>query len=196
MTPEEFARQLQGAPKRLAAMMVREVRRAAAHIETDAKLNASGRVLHVRSGRLRSSISATVEQGASDLLLRARAGGRGLGTGDVRYAATHEYGAVIRPVRARMLAIPLPGARTPAGVSRFASPLRQTAAGELRVTRSKDGRLWLSPARGGPPLFRLIGQVSIPRRPFLGPAVAAETPRLIQRLGDGFRVAMLGGSGA
>lgn len=196
MTPEEFAGRLAAAPRELRATVGRETRRSAATIETEARLSVSGRVLRVRSGRLRASIVARVEQDADGLTLTARAGGRGPLGASVVYAAAHEYGARIRPVRARMLAIPLPAALTRAGVARYVSPLRQTAAGQLYLSRSASGALLLrSTGTGREPLFLLRYQVRIPARPYLGPAVEAERPRLVARLGDAVRVALLGGRG-
>jgi len=59
----------------------------------------------------------------------------GLGEG-VPYAPLHEFGGTIMPVKAKRLAIPLPAARTAAGVARISSP-RLMPDLKLIVTKAK-----------------------------------------------------------
>ncbi|MGH7961771.1 MAG: hypothetical protein ACRERD_08085, partial [Candidatus Binatia bacterium] len=94
--------------------------------ERDMKRNVSGPVLRRRSGTLANSLGTEppVVQGdrlvAHVGLLKA--------TAAQRYGHFLIRGGTIRPRHARFLAIPLPAARTAAGVSRFPSPLRQSLA--------------------------------------------------------------------
>jgi hypothetical protein len=101
------------------------------------------------------------------------------------YAATHEYGKVIRPKRRRMLAIPLPAAKTEAGAVRGKSvrvaraemsrgsiliPKGERtlyARRDLTLIRSKKGNLLLVEKTGGRsfiPMYVLKTSVRIPPR--------------------------------
>ena len=148
----------------------KEITRAALLGERAAKLLLTNQSLHVRSGRLRASVqSAVKEEGESwDLFLRAGGGAK-----DVRYARIHELGGVIRPVNAKYLAIPLPIARTAAGVSRYASP-RQVPV-PLAFVQSLKGQPMLVESGGknaGRPWYLLRKSVRMPARPYLAPALA------------------------
>lgn len=96
---------------------------------------------------------------------------RGVVFSTARHARIHEQGGVVRPVHAKMLAIPLQAMRTPAGVARFHTPLRLTLKGAFLKTwiqKSKRGNLILmgqKTKRSKPlPLFVLKRQVTIPPR--------------------------------
>jgi phage gpG-like protein len=148
--------------------------------------------LNVRSGRLRSSITKQV------LVSDNRCEGF-IGSNMV-YARIHEYGGVIRPKKGRMLAIPLRHNRmtgdmnVSGGVSRFSAV---TNAGNARLKPSDimycsfirksmvSGKLfiWAKYGKGiGTviPMFQLVPQVTIPKRPYLHPALAAVVPALTQ----------------
>jgi len=156
----------------------------ALQMERTAKENVSGRVLKVRTGRLRASIQAKAE----GLRITLQAGGSG-GTGEVKYARIHEEGGVIVPKNGRYLAIPLPAARTAAGVSRFASPrdvpgltFVQSLRGQpmlVATTRTKTGRAGKA---YGVPMFLLRTSVTIPQRPYLKPAFDGETPGIVSEV--------------
>ena len=96
---------------------------------------------------------------------------RGVVFSTARHARIHEQGGVVRPVHAKMLAIPLQAMRTPAGVARFHTPLRLTlkcAFLKTWIQKSKRGNLILmgqKTKRSEPvPLFVLKRQVTIPPR--------------------------------
>ena len=87
---------------------------------------------------------------------------------DSKYYRVQEYGGTIRSNRAGgFLAIPLPAAKTPAGVSRYPSPLRQSLKIAFPqgtfVRKSKGGNLILFGVKGKAskliPLFLLREQV-------------------------------------
>lgn len=77
----------------------------------------TGQALKVRTGALRRSFSVIVRGDAKNGVV-------GVVTTTSKYFGVHERGATIRPVRAKFLAVPLQAAMTPAGVSRYPSPLR------------------------------------------------------------------------
>ena len=142
ITLTEAAARLERVPGRLRARVARDVTALGKRAERYAKEGLlSGQRLRVRSGRLRASIATEIEEGADyvDLKLRAGAGPR-----PIRYAAQREYGGTITPVRAKMLAIPLPPALTAAGVAKMAP--RDLVGGF--VWRTMTGRLVLGRREG------------------------------------------------
>jgi hypothetical protein len=114
--------------------------------------------LKVRSGMLRQAIDVkTVGTTLNTLSL--------IITFDTNYAMTQEFGDENRrPKHAQYLAIPLPAAQTRAGVTRWASPLRQSDMPPVRVLKSKKGNLLLVDKATGQPYFVLKTQVKIPPR--------------------------------
>lgn len=169
MTPRQLAERLAKAANGARGTITRVLVGAALEMEAAGKERA-GSVLRVRTGNLRRSIQGRVEAGGKDPRLTLSAGGR-IGAKDVVYAATHEFGAVIRPKNAKALRIPLPGgaALTRAGVDRYATPLRQTAGGMFRLVKF-GGRAFLAKVgRGGGLAYVLVQQVKIPARPYLRP---------------------------
>jgi len=157
---------LKSAGKELVATIRKRLYAAALMAEAEGKRNATT-TIHARTGRLRASIAARLEPGPNDALdLKLRAGGGNSGP-DVPYAAIHEYGGIIRPVRRKWLAIPLPIARTAAGVSRYQTP--RDVPG-LRFMLSKRGNALLVDKKGVP-WYVLKKSVSIPKRPYLLPAL-------------------------
>lgn len=137
-----------------------------------------------QNGHLFRSIAGTVRDTPEGPEAIISAGGRLKDGASVRYAATHEYGATIRPKRSRYLRIPLPPARTPAGADRFGGPLRQSGAGLFTVIKAKSGRLFLKHKPTGALWYMLVEQVTIRARPFLRPAAdraAADLPKVLAR---------------
>ena len=168
---------LKRAGKELVATIRKRLYEAALTAEAEGKRNATT-TLHARTGRLRASIASRVEAGPGDALdLKLRAGGGNNGP-DVPYAAIHEYGGIIRPVRRKWLAIPLPIARTAAGVSRYQTP--RDVPG-LRFMLSKRGNALLVDKKGVP-WYVLKKSVTIPKRPYLLPALLKAGDRLQKQL--------------
>lgn len=133
---------------------------------THAKDRMSGRPgLAARSGALRRSWKVEIRGESLETL-------HGTYATTSRYARIHEHGGTIRPTSAKMLAVPLSAARTPAGVSRYGSPLRAILAanfpGGTFVQRTKSGALILfgKPTKDSAPvpLFVLKDSVTIPPR--------------------------------
>ena len=104
-TPNALARQIAAFVREVPGMVRRVLRSGAARYRreyTAARL--SGRPgLIPRTGGMRRSFKVNVEELATTYRLTAQIGGRGQ-----RGTRVHEKGRVIRPKRARMLAIPLP----------------------------------------------------------------------------------------
>lgn len=107
------------------------------------------------------------------------------------YAATHQHGAVIRPTKAKALAIPLSREAYRAG-----SPRNMTGLFIFRSSKSRTGRSegFLVEAKGkGRRLvfhYMLKAQVKIPARPFLGlnePMLDDMTEAFWDYLGEVFR---------
>jgi hypothetical protein len=173
--------------------LVRKIRpvvlRAALAGEALGKQNATT-MLHVRTGRLRNSISGQVtEERDGKFILELSAGGQG-GQGEVKYARIQEKGGVIVPKKGRMLAIPVGPARTAAGVSRYASPrdvpglhLAMTRNRQLVLVQGQSGKQTGGKVKAGTVFFILVPSVRIPARPFLKPAadvIAKELTSAVQ----------------
>ncbi len=139
----------------------------------------SGQVLHVRSGRLRASVTAAppVDEGA-DIVVRVGP--------HVIYARIHEFGGTIYPTRAQFLTIPMQAALTGAGVARFTARdlISSPQIGGFTRTFFRNHVLYgVSGTRGKPvPGFALKQSVTIPERPYLRPALAEKRGEIVQLL--------------
>jgi phage gpG-like protein len=144
------------------------------HIKTE-KL--SGQVLHVRSGRLRSSISHRLEQIGQDLTAR-------VGTNLV-YARIHEFGGTITAKRAANLAIPTGIARTPAGVPRYTARqlIANPGVGGFTRTFFRHHKLY-GVTRGGRvrAAFILKKSVTIPQRSYMRTALREKQQEIVQTI--------------
>jgi len=199
----------------LAKILRKVVVTGALDAERIAKLNVTGRgaaSLGVRSGRLRASIAASAHDISGGVEVRLRAGGSSKGGAQVRYAAIHEYGGTIRPKKGKFLTIPVGPAMTNAGVSRFASArdvpglvIARTLKGGFVLVKASDergvgkvsaktgktgkGKLL---ARSGEVWYILRTHVTIPRRPYLTPALEEVAESLPAALGLATRAAFDG----
>jgi len=148
--------------------------------EKQLKINLTNRILHVRSGRLRSSIGSLVKDEEKDLVGLV---GSGVRQGDrVKYANIHETGGVIRPKRGKYLAIPLSSALTG---SRGQLRGGATSARDFPNTffiKSKAGNLLIMQKQGGGavPLFLLLRSVKIPARYYMTKTVNEMMPKCIE----------------
>lgn len=142
ITPEEFA-------DRMARLSSGDFYKAIKREATEVGIFAKGRAvlyatqrLHVRSGRLRSSIAYGVKLNPRSIEVQLHAGGHVQGE-DVPYARIQDLGGRIVPKRAKRLAIPAKGgpAETASGDARRSGP---RSWGELlRVHRFETGGLAL-----------------------------------------------------
>lgn len=153
-----------------------------------------GAPLGTRSAQLKRSIGFKVTtqrgRGVAELGTLKR-------TEALVYAAAHEFGATIRPVRKKWLTIPLPASLTPAGVQRWtAYEAKQGAGGKFDgtfVTEGFGGSLLivgkLASARSKKDvgnlvaLFVLKKSVKIPKRSFLAPEMKIWSEAIETRLG-------------
>lgn len=135
----------------------------------------AGNPLKVVTGNLRASYASRV--------FITQDGVRGVMGSPSKYAAIHEYGGVVRPVRARALTIPL----TPVARRRKARDF-----GDLFMWRSKDsGNAFLAqPTVGGgfQLLYLLARQVHIPARYYLSKSRDVAEPQVVALVGN--RVAL------
>ena len=141
----------------------------AAKGETRAKARAST-LLTVRSGRLAGSIAGRVVKRPGYIGIRLTAGGGG---SDVKYAATHEYGATganaITPKKSKFLTIPVhPSLKTAVGVGRVPRArdipgftFAQSLGGQPVLLHQVTGEVW----------YLLRKRVEIPARPYMRPSL-------------------------
>ena len=146
----------------------------------------SDRTLSRRSGDLIQSIKDSVRVTGNTL---ANVQG---GIGGAFYLRTHEYGATIRPKKAKYLAIPLPEALNANGTPKLASP-RQWK--NTFVKQSKAGNLLIFQKRGRQivPLYVLKKEVKIRPRLGLGETLQAGLPYFVDRAMDRLARRMLDG---
>ena len=161
LTPEEWERRCENAGPRLAKILQRKAAALALQMQSRAVRNATTKP-RSRTGHLRRSIAGRVLQSGrtvakvegvgsqlagggqaiqgAPLSVILSAGGR-TGGQNVIYARIQDRGATganaIRPVNRQWLALPDSSVKTPAGVSRYASP------------RDYPGKLWFHIIRPG-----------------------------------------------
>ena len=90
-----LARKFQSASQRVSQVMREKIQIALYGLEGQIKDKLSGKVLHVRTGRYRSSITNRIEGTGTDIVGK-------IGT-NVEYARIHEYGGIIRPKEKKFL---------------------------------------------------------------------------------------------
>lgn len=150
-------------------------------VERKLKLNLSGQILKVRSGKLRQSIGSRVfasETGITGLA------GSGVRSGKrMIYANIHETGGLITAKKAKYLTIPLDAAKTPAGAPRKPKArdwqntfVLRTKGGELMIVQ-KNGK------KGIIPLYILKKSVNIPKRRYLSRTLEQMQNRILVVLG-------------
>lgn len=150
-------------------------------VERKLKLNLTGQILNVRTGKLRQSIGSRVffsDTGITGLV------GSGVRTGKrMIYANIHETGGTIVPKRKKWLTIPLDAAKTRSGAPRRAKALDwkdtfiiRTKSGQLLIVR-KDGKKKLTP------LYVLKKSVKIPKRRYLSKTMQQMEKRVLIVLG-------------
>ena len=157
LTPEEWQRRCENAGPRLAKILQRKAAALALQMQSRAVRNATSKP-RSRTGTLRRSIAGRVLQAGrtvakvegvgsqlkgsgqaiqgAPLSVILSAGGR-TGGRNVIYARIQDQGGQVRPVNRQWLALPDSSVKTPAGVSRYASP------------RDYPGNLWFRMIRSG-----------------------------------------------
>lgn len=133
--------------------------------------NVSGGILKTRSGHLRRSITGRTFK---DQLIYTIIGSGIFGRKAVKYARKLEKGGIIRPKKAKMLTIPLPGIKGKA--ANFPKAF---------IIKSKKGNILLVEKRGKKglrPLFVLKKQVKIPAFHWLRDSIKDMKPDLLRSL--------------
>lgn len=164
-----------GNSSRFLAGLVPPVNAALATAEREVVEQISGPVLKVRSGQARASVRVLPAELHGDTI------DGGVGTNSA-YLPFLYRGGTIRPKNAKMLAIPIGPALTPAGVPRYASP--RDVVG-LFAFRSRAGNLLLAKREGAgklTPYFVLKDSVTIGPHDFLSQPKAALTQTLQKTL--------------
>lgn len=128
-----------------------------------------------RTGRLAASYGHEVRQDPHGvaLMLGTIRGERAA----LEYAAVQEYGATIRPKRAKALTIPLPAAKTAAGVVRGGPR-------DFLNTFTVPGKPFIFQRQGDRvvALFKFMEEVTVPARPALLPALNDVLPAMQEQL--------------
>lgn len=177
ITVEEFTDRLRKVSKGQFLQKLHKIAvKNAAKLETNAVENAS-RVLTARTGHLAQSIQARVIPTGSGLDIELRAGG---GDKNVKYAAVHEYGATIKPRKAKFLTIPVHDQlKTASGDARYPSArdvpgltFAQSLKGQPLLVHQMTGEVW----------YLLRKKVEIPPRPYLKPAMDKMEKRLVPQV--------------
>jgi phage gpG-like protein len=149
--------------------LLRSLHRVGLLISNQAKLNIRTRKL-IDFGHLLNSIFYKIQDTANgpELLV---------GSFGIPYARIHEFGGIIRPVRARALAIPLR--------KEFRNIPPRTL--DLFVLK-RGGKVFLARKNGGKLdiLYVLKDQVRIPARPYLRPALVRHREKILDILAEGF----------
>jgi phage gpG-like protein len=98
------------------------------------------------------------------------------------YAAIHEFGGIIKPKRAKYLAIPLNAVKSSAGIARY-KPM--DFRGKSFIFKSKKGSLLMAmkQEKSLELLFALKEEVKIPARPFIFPALGKNREKITEKFG-------------
>ncbi len=165
-----------------APYIINSFRRGLLEVEGALKKNISGPILKVRSGLLRNSIGSYSFGRQNEIVGRV---GSGVRSGQpVKYASILETGGIIKPVRAKMLAIPIGAALTPAGVARFTpNDIRRNSF----IKRSKNNNLLIFMKEGKKiiPVFVLKNQVKIPAFKYLSKSLAQSKSAALNKIEQG-----------
>lgn len=158
----------------------------------------SGERLRVRSGLLRNSVGYAVDDDASGVTLRLRAGG---GPAEVRYARLQEYGGVVKPVRAKFLAIPVGPALTGRGTPRYPSPrdvpglrFAMSRSGQPMLVKGEDERRGKrKTARAGEVWYLLRRSVEVSGKHYIRDGMDAAREALPVTISDALSARLLAG---
>ena len=153
---------------------IRTVTEGVLALEAAIKVNVSGKILRVRSGRLRASITHRVQQTPDGI--EGRVGP------NVPYARIHEFGGVIRPKRSKHLTIPINEALTPAGVPRYTARQLIASPGVGGFSSTFFAKKTIFGVRSGRaiPVFALVDMVRIKEKRFMRISLAETQQTIIE----------------
>ena len=137
--------------------------------------------LHVRTGALLNSVYKKVVLQGNTVIGE-------VGTQGIPYARIHEFGGTILPVNKKFLAIPSEENRRPDGTPKITT---QELMGGLGKSFIMNNVIFLATAAGGSkskytkltPMFYLKKSVTIPKRPYMQPAIAAKQDEILKNFG-------------
>ena len=115
--------------------LVDAMRRVGLQLQRTIMQNTSNALLNVRTGRLRRAIFYRVEESADGVVVRA-----GADLSKAPYGRIHNFGGIIRPVKAKFLTIPVGSNLTPNGVMRVNAREFISNPGSLGFTGSYVNR--------------------------------------------------------
>jgi hypothetical protein len=151
------------------------------------KLHLSGETVKVRTGTYRRAIGYALDE--TPTAITARLGPIKSET-PLPYPPVLEFGATIRPKKAKHLYIPIADNLTGAGVARF-SPREAYDRGAVMIT-SKQGNLVVIDPKADTLLFVLKDEVTIAARHPIGRTVDEFRPLIIDDLQTGMLDALVG----
>mgnify|MGYP001561734624 CR=1 FL=1 len=165
---------------------IKALTKATLEIESKLKTAVTNDILHVRSGRLRSSIGSIITESGNSIIGLI---GSGVRQGDrVKYADIQETGGIVKPKNSKYLAVPLPAALTPAGVLRRKPRdwpdtfVMKSGNGNLLIVQKKGKRVTRLVA-----LFILKKQVTIPASHYMSRVAENMQGKVTDIIMDGIR---------
>jgi hypothetical protein len=164
--------------------------RALPRIEKAAIANVRGGVLDTRTGNLARSFFRRIERVGEALVGRV-----GVDRAKAIYGRVQELGGVIRPKRAKHLAIPVGAALTPSGVARFTARefMENPEAFGFRSAFTNERVTALMGVRRNKsiePVFALKDEVTIPAAGYLRKAFTSTRDQIVADLREGVRRAL------
>jgi phage gpG-like protein len=173
---EEVAAILRAQLKEMQANLKEQVFRSVDILQKQIIENLRGGILARRTGALMNSIKKSVTKDGDAWVGTIKSEG-------VPYALIHEFGGVIRPKNARALTIP-----TDVNRRRDGSPIMSVE--DLRKTGKSfimQGIIYMKEQRLGgkgiKPMFILKQSVTIPKRAYIAPAIAAKQDQIMKDFG-------------
>lgn len=132
--------------------------------------------LHVRTGMLLNSITSSkrISLDSAGMVVGE------IGPENVKYAPIHEYGGTIVPVNKQFLAIPIGANRRPDGMARISTQELMNGLGKSFI---RKGIIYLNEGKKITPMFVLKRSVTIPARPYLSTALAAQQDNIVKEFG-------------
>lgn len=157
-------------------------------MEDRARANMGAR-LKERSRSLINSLRSELLTQNGEVVGRVLAGGDYAGL-RVPYAAIHEYGGTILPVRAKHLSIPVEAGLTGPGIARYKS-VRQMPFAAFRPVKNSGKLKWIVyDKRNKHVFFLLVTDVTLQGQRFMRDALDETTRELPERLARAARAAL------
>lgn len=165
--------------------LVAALRRIGLQLQRTMMKRVSGDLLQVRTGNLRRALFYRIEESEKDREVLVRAGAD---LTKARYGRIHNFGGVIRPVRAQFLTIPQAPNLTGNGVMRVNAREFISNPGSIGfvgsfVNRKKTAILGVREDGQVEPVFALVKSVTIKPTGYMTGTLKAELPYVREQLG-------------